>query len=232
LIEFAGNASLFLTNTNLALIQAAQRANYPRGALTPLYIEGGADSWSLVYSDAYIATLQMGLDEGGAVKCDIDWKALSCADGDGLTPADETADVFEDYEFVSTIDGTEYGILQWSINLDNHIAYPKGNQDSKTAGTYRYPQYLLVGMEDLTVEVTCGRPIARAVLDLWSDETEEDVDIVLVGNNGVNTLTITLDALKPNRAEGFGLVAPDDQAKWTYGFRGKSSTGSLTIAIT
>lgn len=231
LVKFGGTADFYLSNTNLALVQKAQRAAYPRGALTAIYIEGGADSWSLVYGDAYIRTLKLALDEGGAVKASIDWIALSIADGDGLTMADETADIFEDFEFVATIEGNEYGVLSWALNLDNKMGDPKTNQDAKTSGAYRWPQFVLRGLEELSVDVTCGRPIPRATLDLWEDYTPEDIDIVLTGNNGTHTCTITLANLKPSKPEGLGLVAVDSQAVWTYGFRAKSTASSLTITI-
>jgi len=231
LLKYGGNCNFLLSFTNFPFVQKAQRASYPRGSLTSLYIEGGAENWSRVYSDALIRTLKLSSDEGGAISGSAEWNALAIAEGDGLTPVDETADVFEDYETVVTIGGLEYGVLAWSINLDNKVSDPKTNQDAKTSGTYRNPQFRLVGLEELTLEVTTGRPIDPDVLALFGDVTTENLATVITAGNGAQTFTATFANLKPNKPEGFGLVAPDEQGKWTYGFRGRGDTGSLTLAM-
>src|SRR3990167_7898934 len=148
IIKPTGNAEFYVTQTNEGLIALAVRASYPRGALTSFYAKGGAAEYSLDYTLAYIDTMRLMYAQGEGLKGNATWQALSVVEGAGVTPVAEGYLDFEDYEFVCTFEGIEYGILQFEVNLSNKLK-PRTNGNTKAAGSVRLPVGMLYGDKEL-----------------------------------------------------------------------------------
>ena len=229
LIVPAGSASMYVTATNQALCEYAQRASYPRGALTELEFEGGADEWEIKYHDCVLTDLSVDYAQGEGLKATITWGSYDLPDEGttGGTQAAESALDFEDYEFVITFEGVEYGVSAASLALTNNVTF-KGAADTKLATEKRFPTHYVYGLEELTLGITCDRPLPAATLGLYDDVMPEDLGVILIGSNGTNTLTLTLINLIGADPLSFGFVDSNTPVEWSYGFRGKSATGSLT----
>ena len=120
IIKATGNASFYVTSSNQALVAAALRASYPRGALTPVYIAGGADDWGLQWDAAKITDCRIDYSQGEGLRATITWGGIvvATAAGDAMDP-EENLDL-EDYEAVITVEGAEYGVTDMGISIANN----------------------------------------------------------------------------------------------------------------
>ncbi len=230
-----GSATFYITDTNLDLINAALRATYPRGALTELEIEGGADTWARAYSDAVITTASIEYAREEGVRATVNWGSLGVDTGTGSSQPAETNDIWEDYDCIIT-GGTymaagEYGVNGLTINIDNQVSF-HSNANTRAAGSLRLPQFYVHGTEVLTVNLTCDEPILDTTLDQWGDCMPDNLDLVLTGENcDGKVLTIQLSALMPSTDE-HGFVGAETLAGWTYDFIGAASGSLAVLTIT
>lgn len=228
LVKIGGNATFDITATNQGLIAAALRASYPRGALTPVFLAGGADDWALQYDSAWITDASIDYAQGAGLKGSVTWGGLTIATCAGSSMGAEANLSLEDYEFVITVEGVEYGVTACGIKIANNVSF-SSNANTASAGQKRWPKVRRLGLEVLTLDVTCDTPIPQATLDIWDDLLPANIDAVLVGTNGTDTFTGTLSNLQPT-APSFGFVDANSAAEWKYGFRGSSVAGSMTWA--
>ena len=230
-----GSATFYITATNLALINAALRATYPRGALTELEIEGGADTWARAYSDAVITTASIEYAREEGVRATVNWGSLGVDTGTGSSQPAEANDIWEDYDCIIT-GGTymaagEYGVNGLTINIDNQVSF-HSNANTRAAGSLRLPQFYVHGTEVLTVNLTCDEPILDTTLDQWGDCMPTNLDLVLTGENcDGKVLTINLSSLMPSTDE-HGFVGTETLAGWTYDFIGAASGSLAVLTIT
>ena len=224
-----GSASMYVTGTNQALNALALRATYPRGALTELEFEGGADEWEIKYHDCVITDASWDYAQGEGFKSTLSWGSKDLPD-EGTTGGTQDAEgalTFEDYEFVITFEGVEYGVSAASLALTNNVTF-KGAADTKVATEKRLPTHYIYGIEELTLGITTDIPMPSATVGLYDDVMPEDLDVVLIGSNGTNTLTLTLSDLIAADPLTFGFVDSNSPVAWSYGFMGTAATGSLT----
>jgi len=230
-----GSATFYITDTNLALINAALRATYPRGALTELEIEGGADTWARAYSDAVITTASIEYAREEGVRATVNWGSLGVDTGTGSSQPAEANDIWEDYDCIIT-GGTymaagEYGVNGLTINIDNQVSF-HSNANTRAAGSLRLPMFYVHGTEVLTVNLTCDEPILDTTLDQWADCMPDNLDLVLTGENcDGKVLTIDLSSLMPSTDE-HGFVGTETLAGWTYDFIGAASGSLAVLTIT
>ena len=224
----AGSASMYVTATNQALCAYAQRAAYPRGALTELECEGGADQWEIKYHKCVLTDLAVDYAQGEGLKATVTWGSYDLPDEGttGGTQDPETALDFEDYEFVISFMGEEYGVNKASLALTNNVTF-LGAADTKTPGELRIPTHYVYGIEELTLGLSTDRPIPAATVGIYDDVMPQNLGVVIIGSNGTNTLTLTLTDLIAIDPLTFGFVDSNTPVEWSYGFRGKSATGSL-----
>lgn len=232
IIKPTGNAEFYVTQTNEGLIALAVRASYPRGALTSFYAKGGAAEYSLDYTLAYIDTMRLMYAQGEGLKGNATWQALSVVEGAGVTPVAEGYLDFEDYEFVCTFEGIEYGILQFEVNLSNKLK-PRTNGNTKAAGSVRLPVGMLYGDEELTVRLNTDIPIPESVLTTLDDCMDATLGAVFTGTNcDGDVVVITLTNLIQADPTSFAMVAADAQYEWQNGFMGDPYGGSFAWSFT
>ena len=224
----SGNAEMYVTKTNFALLNYGMRATYPYGALTSLAIEGGADQWGRAYAGARIEEGGLDYARGEGLKGSVKWGALSVAAASGGAQLTETNLDFEDYEFVIELEGAQFGINALSIKWNNNLEWRAG-ADTKAAGSLRRPTHHIYGPEDLTVELTADRPFTDATLTLLTDLMASDLGITAVGDNGTDTCTITLVNLIAGE-NSHGFVDPTTGMTWKQSFVGDDA-GSLTLNV-
>ena len=232
IIKPTGTAEFYVTRTNEGLIALAKRASYPRGALTSFYAKGGAAEWSLDYTLAYVDTMRLAYAQGEGLKGNVTWQARTVVEGAGATPVTEGYLDFEDYEFVCTFEGVEYGILQFEINLSNKVK-PVTNGNTKSATELRFPVGLLYGDEELTIRLNTDIPIPTATLTTVDDCMDATLGAIFTGTNcDGDVVVITLANLIQADPTSFSMVDADTQYEWQYGFMGDPGAGSLTWAFT
>jgi hypothetical protein len=134
----------------------------------------------------------------------------------------------EDYEFVVSFEGAEYGVTAVAINFSNNCSFTS-NANTKAAGQKRWPNVRRYGAEVVTVDLTTDIPLPQATLDLAEDLLPSNLGMVLTGTNGTDNLVITLTSLQPNN-EDFGFVDANSDVAWTYGFNGNSRAGCVAWA--
>ena len=220
-----GAAQFYITNTNVTLAQALLRASYPAGALTTLEIEGGTDEWGYDYSTCVLVQGKLECPAGDAFKASVEWGCLTPAAAAGGTAVVEGAVGMDDYDFVASFEGDEYGVKGFSIPLNNNVSFMR-SMDTAVAGAIRHPDHYIYGVEELTVELTAGRPLDNTTLNLWGDVLPNDLGIVLTGTGPSHIATLTLTNLTPT-APGFNFVDNNNQSLWTYRFMGNANLGSL-----
>lgn len=228
LVKIGGTATFDVTATNQALVAAGLRASYPRGALTPVYFAGGADDWGLQYDSTWLTDVSIDYAQGAGLKASVTWGGLSIATCAGSSMDSEANLSLEDYEFVITVEGAEYGVTTFGIRLSNNVGF-SSNGNTKAAGQKRWPNTRRLGIETLTIDLTTDIPIPQATLDIWEDLLPNNLGAVLTGTNGTDTLTMTLTNLQVT-APGFSFVDANTAVGWKYGFRGSSRAGSLAWA--
>lgn len=227
-----GAATMYVTDTNFGLWEAAKRATYPRGAPTAVIIEGGATSWGRQYplATTYINEATFDYAQGEGLKQTISWISTDAIPIVGSTQPAETAEDFEDYEFVVQFGaaGTmEYEVQSFSLRLTNNItAYTAG--DTKAAGSLRKPIGLVYGMEELTFGLNALLPLSIAETGLYWDCLPDDLTASIVGTNcDGDVITIELERLIPADPESMGFVDPSTLTEWANGFMGDGQNGSI-----
>ena len=226
IIKATGNASFYVTSSNQALVAAALRASYPRGALTPVYLAGGADDWGLQWDAAKVTDCRIDYSQGEGLRATITWGGIvvATAAGDAMDP--EANLDLEDYEAVITVEGVEYGVTDMGIAIANNTNF-SSSANTKVAGVKRQANTYRYGLEMLTMELTTDEPVPMTTLDYLEDTLPNNIGAVMAATNGVDTLTATLINLQPSSQE-FGLVDANSAAPWKYGFNGDPQGGSLT----
>jgi len=233
----AGSATFYLTATNINILtNYGLRASYPRGVLKPINFKGGLDEFYWTYSGALIGSFTIDWAVGEGVKSTIDWQSLNIKEDTSpviTTFNTETNDGFEDYEFDIKFGGVSYAVQSLSISVNNNISVHSSG-DGKTANTKRFPERLIYGAEELTVNLTTALPIPHSVLGTYIDCQPDNLGIVLNGTNACTneTLTITLTNLMQSDASSMGFVDHATAASFDYGFIGSSEAGSLAISCT
>jgi hypothetical protein len=217
-----------VTATNQGLVAAGFRASYPRGALTEVYFAGGADEWGVQHDAAWITQGSVNYSQGQGLQASVNWGGLAYAThaGDEMDPEANLS--LEDYEFVVSFEGAEYGVTAVTINFNNNCSF-KSNANTKAAGQKRWPNVRRYGAEVVTVDLTTDIPLPQATLDLAEDLLPSNLGMVLTGTNGTDNLVITLTSLQPNN-EDFGFVDANSDVGWTYGFNGNSRAGCVDWA--
>jgi hypothetical protein len=227
-VQIGGNATFDVTATNQGLVAAGFRASYPRGALTEVYIAGGADQWGVQHDAAWITQGSINYSQGQGLQASVTWGGLAYAThaGDEMDPEANLS--LEDYEFVVSFEGAEYGVTAVTINVSNNCSF-KNNANPKAAGQKRWPNVRRYGAEVVTVDLTTDIPLPQATLDLAEDLLPSNLGMVLTGTNGTDSLVVTLTSLQPNN-EDFGFVDANSDVAWTYGFNGNSRAGCVDWA--
>jgi len=227
-VQIGGNATFDITATNQGLVAAGFRASYPRGALTEVYLAGGSDEWGVQHDAAWITQGSINYSQGQGLQASVTWGGLAYAThaGDEMDPEANLS--LEDYEFVVSFEGAEYGVTACSINFSNNCSFTS-NANTKSAGQKRWPNVRRYGAEVVTVDLTTDIPLPQATLDLADDLLPSNLGMVLTGTNGTDGLVITLTSLQPNN-EDFGFVDANSAASWTYGFNGNSRAGCVDWA--
>jgi len=223
--QIGGNVTFDVTATNQALVAAGLRASYPRGALTEIYFAGGADQWGVKHDKAWVTQGSINYSQGQGLQASVTWGGLNYATNSGDTMGEESNLSIEDYEFVITIGGAEYGVTAATINFNNNCSFTS-NANTKAAGSMRLPNTRRYGAEVVTVDFTTDIPIPQETLDLADDLLPNSIGAVLTGTNGTDTVIITLTDLQPNN-EDFGFVDANTAVGWSYGFNGNSRDGSI-----
>lgn len=229
LIVPGGNAEFYLSNTNTALVEAAFRASYPRGALTELLFEGGADNWSIGYETAVIQTLSIDYTQDEGMKANVEWGALLCTEEAGDTQDAETESNFEDYEFIISAGGDEYGVTDFGLSVNNNVTW-RTAADTKAAGTLRFPTHYVYGVESVELSLTTNRPLPESLLGLMEDAQPDDIAVTLVGNNGVDEVSLALADLMGGESS-HGFVDSNTAMQWSYNFIG-GPQGAVTYTFT
>lgn len=225
MVKIGGTATFDVTATNQGLVAAGLRASYPRGALTPVYLAGGTDDWGLQYDDQWITDVSLDYTQGAGLKASATWGGLVIATCAGSSMDTEANLSLEDYDFVITFEGAEYGVTTFGARVANNVGFTS-NANTAAAGQKRWPKVRRLGLEAFTIDVTTDIPIPQATLDLWEDILPTNLGAVLVGNNGTDTVTIPLTNLQPTNPN-FGFVDANTAVGWKYGFRGSSRSGSI-----
>ena len=230
LIVPGGSAEMYLSATNSDLIAAAFRASYPRGALTELLIEGGADAWSVSYETAVIQTLGIEYSQDEGLRTNIEWGALFPEETTGSTQAAEANTNFEDYEFVITFEEEEYGVTDFSVSLNNNVTW-RTDADTKDSGKLRLPTHYIYGVESCEISLTTNRPIPESVLLALADCQPNDLEAFLTGTNCAGDV-VELELTNLIAGENtHGFVDPNTAMQWAYNFEG-SPAGSVGFTFT
>jgi len=225
LIATEFNTTFYVTATNQAFVGYGLRATYPRSEPAVFQAEGGTDEWGLQYVDCMIGEGSLEYSQGEGLRCAISARSMDIGETNGGDMPEETNDDFEDYEFTLAVGEDYYGITALSVKWNNKVRYSSSG-DPKAAGSRRKPLVRRVGLEELTVDLTTGRPLPTAMLALWGDHLPNDLTITAVGDNDTNQVTLPLTRLQPGK-KGHGLVDADSDAEWKYSFKGSSRSGSL-----
>lgn len=226
--EYQGSATFNVSESNQELIGKGLRATYPRGALDPLYIAGGADDFDRYYQRAYLTEVSLEYSQNEALRATVAWGALDWADdfpGSKVMPAEDKDD-FEDYEFICLFEGQEYHVQAFSLRWTNNFGF-HGSGNTKV-GLKRDPQFVIYGYEDLSFGLTTAEPIPLTTTSFYADCPPDNLGSILTGTNcDGKVLTLTLSRLMMNAPEVFGLKGPNDLIDYGYGFFGSAALGSL-----
>ncbi len=233
LLKIGGSAQFEIGPTNAALVGHGFRTTYPRGALTALKLEGGADSWGIAYPAAYITGGSITYAQGTGLAATVQWGGLTMPTRTtGSTMIAAVAGGFEDYQCVIEIGGAEYSVQAFTINWNNNVTF-HGSGNAGAAGSLRAPKFKLVGVEELTVDVTTAKPISDAIDSVLYDCLATDLALTLAaeGCEG-DTLAIALSNMMMSGPESMDLVDSSTLVPWKYNFAGSAQAGSLSWTYT
>ena len=233
MLKIGGKADFEIGPSNAALVGHGFRASYPRGALTALKFEGGANAWGIAYPAAYITDGSIEYAQGAGLKCSLSWGGLTMptrTGGGSIVAA--VAGGFEDYQCDITIGSGHYSVESFSIKWNNNVSF-HGSGTAGTTGSLRAPKFVLFGVEELTVDVSTFKPIPGTVDDVLYDCLATDLALALTaeGCEG-DTLDIALMNMMMSGPEGMSFVDSNSPAAWKYNFAGSALTGSLAWAYT
>jgi len=224
-VDGGGAASFYITNTNVTLAQALLRASYPRGAITELELEGGADEWAIDYSTCPLVSGRIYQPRDDAFRADVVWGSQTPAAGSGSSAIAEGAVGIDDYEWTCEFEEDEYGILDFAIDINNNVTFGR-SKDTVAASSKRLSNYYIYGVENLSVQMTCGRPLPIGTLGTIADELATDLGALFTGVGPDYTATLTLTNLAQSDF-GHSWVDNNSQVLWTYTFTGDGQNGSL-----
>lgn len=229
-----GTATFYITPDTEALLAAGIRDAYPRGDLTELIIEGGADVWARLYTDAVISSFDIEFAREEGLAATVNWGALTAEAGTGSTVAALDDDIWEDYDIViqglAYAAAEEYGVNGLTVNVENQVSFHSNANTKTDSDRIRDPQFWLHGTEILTATLTCDEPVPQETVEIWKNDLDGNLQIALVGTNATHTVSVTLSNLMLS-TDDHGFVGAETLAGWQYNFVGDAQNGSLAFDI-
>jgi hypothetical protein len=231
--NWAGSITYYLTNTNADLAAYGFRSAYPRGSLTRQMLSGGTDEWGMVYRGAVMMTTRFRYAEGEGLVVTQGFRALhgekkTVVAFEGLTEDEQD---FEDYEFVGQIEGGEYGITAFEIDVNQNVIFRRPADTPSGYLELRDSQVIVLGPEDVNASVSCLRPVDLDTLGIFEDELPADLAAQLVGTNQAGDVTSFVFTDLQSGGPSFGFVDNTSVVEWGYQFEG-SWQGCLTFTHT
>jgi len=210
---------LGVTSDTKALIQNAART---LGALAALKIDHGSGALNWLLTGAVLAKLNLSASTESFVTARCSFLGTA----ETRTPSAMSivalgSDVLPWTGSSITVGGAAYQIEQWEWELDNQCE-AHSSCDSKSALSKRYPEGITVGVEKVSLKVSCRAEIAAFV---YADTPAANIASVIVYTLGANTLTLSGSNLTYNGV--FGPRHSEGVNLYTYELVGKP--GSLVI---
>lgn len=216
------------------LLNYAIRATPTSPTLTDLCLQGGTSSEAFQFLNTKVNRLSL--------KCSVESQLEATMDFVARTPsaiavpswrAANTLNPFNWWGGTCTIGGAAYTMQDFTVNIDNRIrAY--SSLDTKSADTRRFPEELVVGVDEVTGSFSTAVPLGSGpMVEPWVDDPDQTVAFSLALTNlgtGGQTLTIT-GANFVMTGWSMPFVTPDDIVITKFEYSGKPNT-SGTIAIT
>ena len=123
-------------------------------------------------------------------------------------------------DFDVLIDAADYGVQSFKLALlTNPFLY--STLDARSADSKRLPVEVLLGVQDVILELECAKQISAAGSSIIADDIDEDIDIVIAGTG----VTFTMSGLATPREIG----PYENEQKllvWKYKFGGTNLTVS------
>ena len=206
-----------------ALLGYVKRTTYPAGPLTEVDFEAGtgAEGLRITAAKCHQCTMDLAVDEALRVTMDC-WspEAPTATIGGSMTALG--AGTFEWYRGSVSLTNVSYAARRVRVVVKNNLI-ACARLDVKTAGALRYPDELVEGHEEVTVECEY---LADPGHDLSGDDLSA-ATIVAVMGNGTETLTVTAaDAVPVRWRQAFEI---DDLIVWRVDYRLPANSGGLTI---
>lgn len=209
-----------------ALLTYVKRSTYPAGALPEVAFEAGTDAEGLRILAAKCNRCRLDLAVDEALRIEMDWLSPEppvSTSGGSITPL--TSNTFEWYAGSVTTDGVSYAASRVRITIDNNLI-AVASLDAKPAGQRRYPDEIVEGYEEVTVQADY---LADPGHDISGDELPT-ADVQVQMTNGTETITVLAANAVPVRwRQAFQL---DDVAMWQVEYRLPANSGNLTITVT
>jgi hypothetical protein len=208
-----------------ALLGYVQRSAYPVGPLAEVDFEAGTDAEGLRITAAKCqrCVMDLAVDEALRVRMDC-WSpdAPVATSGGSMLPVGGST--FEWYRGAVSTGGASYAARRVRVVLKNNLI-AAASLDAKPSGAMRYPDELVEGYEEVTVEAEYLADPGHVV----SDDVLEAADVQATVGNGVETLTVTAaDAAPVKWQQAFAI---DELIVWRVEYRLPANSGNLTIAV-
>ena len=228
MLTLGASVTVAVGGDNQEYIAGGFRASYPRGALTKYKLAGGTDAWGRAYADAVVLDGSLSYKQDSQLSATLNYGAVSIAEAAGSTMPAMAEDILMDWQVAVEIEGVDYMVKSLDLKWNNNVAFKKAGK-AKVAGTMRTPDYMTVGIEDLSVDLVLAKPIPTSVDSVLYDCLADDLTIILTATscNG-DALELTLDNLMQQGDNRHSLVDPNTDAEWPYSFMGSSYAGSMT----
>ena len=223
----------YLTRDNADLAGYAFRSSYPRGTLTEVCIEGGADSWGRQFDDAVCSEYSFDWSQDEELRVSQTFMALLYAEVAGSSMgAGSSEDVASDWEFVLQVNGNEYGAQSLSVKGSHNVSL-HGSGDTPGGTFKRLPKFRLVGLSTESCDLVLSEPIPTSVLGEHYDCPADDIEITLEGTTcGGDTVAFDLTGLKLSAAFTVGLVDPNTMVTWPYSLNTPVGGGGVEFTFT
>ena len=207
-----------------ALLGYVKRTAYPAGPLAECDFEAGTNAEGLRITAAKCQQCILDLAVDEALRVAMDWwspEAPVATSGGSMLPIG--AGTFEWYRGSVSTGGASYAARRVRVVVKNNLI-AAASLDVKAEGALRYPDELVEGYEEVTVE-------AEYLADPGHDLSGDDLgaaDVQAVVGNGTEVLTVTAADAAPVRwRQAFEI---DDLIVWRVEYRLPANSGNLTIA--
>jgi hypothetical protein len=206
-----------------ALLGYVKRTAYPAGPLGEVDFEAGtnAEGLRITAAKCHQCTMDLAVDEALRVTMDC-WspEAPTATSGGSMTPV--VGGTFEWYRGSVSTGGTSYAARRVRVVIKNNLI-ACASLDVKAAGALRYPDELVEGHEEVSIEAEYLADPGHA----FSGDALDAANVVAVVGNGTETLTVTATEAVPVRwRQAFEI---DNLIVWRVEYRLPANSGGLTI---